>query len=74
MKMFSATSRSGNTIGSWYIAVTPRSRASCGPESATRSPSISTCPSLGAWMPVMILIIVDLPAPFSPTMACTSPG
>src|SRR4051812_21850290 len=31
-------------------------------------------PRSGWWAPVMILIRVDFPAPFSPTNACTSPG
>ena len=31
-------------------------------------------PSLGWWMPPSTFIRVDLPAPFSPIRACTSPG
>ena len=38
------------------------------------SPSTSTSPSSARWMPVMILMAVDLPAPLSPTIACTSPA
>ena len=34
----------------------------------------SSVPESGVTAPVMILISVDLPAPFSPTSACTSPG
>src|SRR2546428_2373618 len=33
-----------------------------------------TRPASGAWAPVMILTRVLLPAPFSPTSACTSPA
>src|SRR4029450_7184074 len=38
-----------------------------------RRPSISTVPSSAVSAPEMILMRVDLPAPFSPTSACTSP-
>ena len=31
-------------------------------------------PASGAWTPARILISVDLPAPFSPSSACTSPA
>src|SRR5439155_15382285 len=36
-------------------------------------PSTSTCPALGTRMPVSILIVVDLPAPFGPTQPTISP-
>jgi hypothetical protein len=38
------------------------------------APSISTVPSSATSAPDTILISVDLPAPFSPTRACTSPA
>ena len=38
------------------------------------SPSKKICPSVGCIAPVMILINVDFPAPFSPAMAWISPG
>jgi hypothetical protein len=41
---------------------------------ARGAPSTRIWPVVGWWMPVMILIMVDLPAPFSPTSACTSPA
>src|SRR5437016_3408644 len=41
---------------------------------ATCSPAIWICPLSGWCAPVMILMRVDLPAPFSPTKACTSPA
>src|ERR671912_1990165 len=56
------------------MAATPWAWASAALRSVTGSPSTSIVPSSGAWMPVMILIRVDLPAPFSPTSAWTSPG
>src|SRR3954453_7046190 len=31
-------------------------------------------PASGCWMPARIRTSVDLPAPFSPSRACTSPG
>ena len=37
-------------------------------------PSTSTSPVSAVSTPARILIIVDLPAPFSPTSACTVPG
>src|SRR5512132_3474093 len=40
----------------------------------TGAPSITMSPASGAWTPAITLIKVDLPAPFSPTRACTSPG
>ncbi len=36
-------------------------------------PSSTTVPEVGCSMPERILMRVDLPAPFSPMMACTSP-
>ena len=39
-----------------------------------RSPLSSIAPSSGWYTPARIFIRVDLPAPFSPTMACTSPA
>ena len=42
--------------------------------SATGWPRTSIVPSSGRWAPVITLISVDLPAPFSPTKAWTSPA
>src|SRR5271169_2954903 len=47
--------------------------ASRGVPKSTRRPSTSTAPESGRKRPVTILISVDLPAPFSPTSAWTSP-
>src|ERR687889_2465728 len=52
----------------------PSARETCGSMCATRRPATSIVPASGATAPVMILISVDLPAPFSPTSACTSPA
>ena len=54
-----------------------RSRArGRGPGRCPRRPGrrTSSVPSSGAWAPVMTLIRVDFPAPFSPTSAWTSPA
>ena len=40
---------------------------------STFSPLIKISPESGLYAPAMILNSVDLPAPLSPTMACTSP-
>ncbi len=41
---------------------------------AESAPSKRIVPPSGLWMPVMIFISVDLPAPLSPTSATTSPA
>ena len=51
----------------------PRAMASPVVEMATGRPSNSIVPVSADSTPEMILIIVDLPAPFSPTRACTQP-
>src|ERR1700689_726780 len=51
----------------------PCARASRGPRSSTRLPSILTSPLLAAISPPRTRMSVDLPAPFSPTSAWTSP-
>src|SRR5579884_1061940 len=43
------------------------------PPSASACPATVTVPASGCTAPAMIPIIVDLPAPFSPTRATTSP-
>src|SRR6478672_3717383 len=52
----------------------PRRRAASGSCLAARPPPTSRRPSSGAIAPARILISVDLPAPFSPTIAWTSPA
>src|SRR3954447_5924603 len=51
----------------------PPSWASCGPLKRTGRPSNTTSPTSRSYTPVRTLIKVDLPAPFCPISACTSP-
>ena len=51
----------------------PKPKASLALEITTGFPSIKIAPLSGLWMPPKIFIRVDLPAPFSPMSACTSP-
>src|ERR1700722_2989429 len=53
---------------------TPWRRAACGPDGANGRPSSSIWPPSGCSAPLSTFISVDLPAPFSPTRAWTSPG
>jgi hypothetical protein len=71
---FSATVRSSNTVGSWYMATIPSACAARGPPIERGSPSTSTAPASGETTPVRIFTSVDLPAPFSPTSACVLAG
>src|ERR1700733_7880783 len=52
----------------------PRLIAAEGEEISTGSPSIRISPASGLYRPYRTDISVDLPAPFSPSSACTSPG
>src|SRR6218665_2117980 len=52
----------------------PCLRLSRGDAISTSRPCIRMVPASLAWTPAMILISVDLPAPFSPISACTLPG
>jgi len=52
----------------------PRRSASTGPVNRTGSPAIATAPRVGARWPDKSLMRVDLPAPFSPITAWTSPA
>src|SRR6185436_727605 len=74
MKTFSATDRLGRRLISWYTVLTPAAAACIGPVKATCSPPRVTMPASMPYTPVSTLIRVDLPAPFSPISACTSPG
>src|ERR1035441_1898108 len=51
----------------------PSARAAAGLLCATRRPTTVSVPESGFSAPVMTLISVDFPAPFSPRSACTSP-
>src|SRR5262245_7740253 len=56
------------------MAAMPSARANAGVICGTSRPATVSRPASGRSAPVMILISVDLPAPFSPTIACTSPA
>src|SRR5512136_733256 len=51
----------------------PSRRAISGVLTSVGAPSSRISPALRGMAPARIFISVDLPAPFSPTMACTSP-
>ena len=71
--MFSATDRSRTMLNSWYIMAIPLRSASLVEWNTTSSPLTYMCPEVYPWAPAIIFIRVDLPAPFSPHRACTSP-
>src|SRR5437763_1464514 len=72
--MFSATLRSGKRIGSWKMIAIPAACDCFALSKIASSPSRTSRPASGRWTPARILTSVDLPAPFSPTRPCTSPG
>src|SRR5262245_23121414 len=74
MLMLSATERSGISESSWKTQAMPAARASDGDAKVIGSPSRSIRPSSGGTTPAMILIRVDLPAPFSPRTAWIRPA
>jgi hypothetical protein len=69
-----STLSSGNRLSSWDTTATPPRAASAVLANATGDPSISRRPESGRTDPVRIFTSVDLPAPFSPSSACTVPG
>src|SRR5881397_1259465 len=73
-KMFSATLRSGNSVGSWKMIAIPAACDCFALSKIASSPSSRSRPPSGRWTPARILTSVDLPAPFSPTRPCTSPA
>ena len=72
--MFSAMLIRGIRLRSWCTALIPASMAARALVKLVGSPKRRTVPWSGRWMPVRILISVDLPAPFSPSSAWISPG
>ena len=58
----------------WNTMPMPSLIASAGEPIDTGEPSTSMVPESGFWTPYRIFISVDLPAPFSPTIACTVPA
>src|SRR5712691_11628071 len=73
-KMFSATLRSGKSVGSWKMIAIPAACDCFAVSKIASSPSRTSRPASGRWTPARILTSVDLPAPFSPTRPCTSPA
>ena len=71
---FSATVRSGTTESSWCTMPMELASASPAERSRTSRPLIFMVPSKSVWTPAMIFMVVDLPAPFSPTRPWISPG
>ena len=69
MQMLSATVRSGISDNSWKMQTMPAFVASAGERNVTVRPASSIVPEFGCTTPAMILIKVDLPAPFSPRTA-----
>ena len=72
--MFSATVRSGSTAGCWWTMAMPRSVRPPGSRRSTGSPANAIVPASGWIVPDATFMSVDLPAPFSPSSAWTSPG
>jgi photosystem II stability/assembly factor-like uncharacterized protein len=62
------------TLISSCTSPTPCASASRAPVSATRAPPTRSSPRSGRRLPARIFSSVDLPAPFSPTIACASPS
>src|SRR5690606_37447820 len=58
----------------WWTMPMPAAMASARDRKVTRSPLTRISPSSGRCIPYRIFISVDLPAPFSPTTACTWPA
>src|SRR6266508_3970671 len=73
-KMFSATLRSGKSVGSWKMIAIPAVCDCFALSKIASSLSRTSRPASGRWTPASILTSVDLPAPFSPTSPCTSPA
>ena len=71
---FSATERPPTVASSWNSVATPMVMAPCGEPKRSSCPPTATLPLSGTTTPEMILISVDLPAPFSPSSAWTSPA
>src|SRR6218665_590075 len=72
--IFSATVRPGTRLNSWCTTDIPPRRAAPGPLHATVLPASSMVPESGATDPDTMLTRVDLPAPFLPRSARTSPA
>src|SRR5580693_7704356 len=71
--MFSITVRSGIGGSSWKTTPTPAASDAPGSRGANGLSRSRTSPLSARSTPDMTLTSVDLPAPFSPSSACTSP-
>src|SRR3954447_15906001 len=71
--MFSRTVKLSASMKCWWTMPIPAAIASDGLRKCTSRPSRRICPSSGRCSPYRVFISVDLPAPFSPTIACTWP-
>ena len=71
---FSPMLRLVHRLTSWYTVAMPAFCASPVPLKVWGLPSTVIEPASILYTPVSALIIVDLPAPFSPIRAWTSPG
>src|SRR5947209_17221866 len=71
--MFSATVITGTSMKCWWTIPMPSSIATDGDPISTGRPSIRISPASGLYRPYRTDISVDLPAPFSPSSAWTSP-
>ncbi len=70
---FSVTERGSTSMKCWCTMPMPRAMASRALRMATWRPSTAMVPSSGCCSPYSTFISVDLPAPFSPMRAWTSP-
>src|SRR3954453_3051607 len=70
----SATVIDGTSVKCWWTMPIPARLAAIGSGISIPAPVSRIVPALGWWMPARMFISVDLPAPFSPQMTCTSPG
>jgi hypothetical protein len=73
-KMFSATLSVAASVSSWLIVTMPSRSAVRGSGIRCSAPSTRIAPASGCSDPLMTRASVDLPEPFSPVSAWTSPG
>src|SRR5699024_2086247 len=71
--IFSATDSVGTKLSSWWMVAIPCASESLVEAMVTSEPSTSILPESGWCTPAIILIRVDLPAPFSPSSAWPCP-
>ena len=71
--MLSSTVRSPTSVISWNAVCTPCACASRGEPKRTAWPNSRKPPASGCTRPDSSFTNVDLPAPFSPSSACTAP-